>query len=227
MIDTTSFQALLLSFKLGLVTTLCLLIIATPIAFWLATSRWRYKFIVEALVALPLVLPPTVLGFYLLILLNPDSTFGHLLFQLTGETLLFSFPGLVVGSIFYSFPFVTQPLTNAFMSIDSNVIETAKILNTGPLDRFFHVVLPMSKLGFITATVLGFAHTLGEFGVVLMLGGNIPGKTRVVSIAIYDHVESLNYTQAHWLSGILMVISVVFLAIIFKLDRRSHTAVKL
>lgn len=226
MIDDNSIQALLLSFKLSLVTTLCLLVIGTPLALWLATSRWRLKFIVEAIIALPLVLPPTVLGFYLLIFLNPDSVVSRVLFRLTGETVLFSFTGLVIGSVIYSLPYVTQPLTNAFVSIDRNLIESAKVLNAKPFDRFIHVVLPMSKPGFITAVVLGFAHTLGEFGVVLMLGGNIPQKTQVVSIAIYDHVESLNYTQAHWLAGILLVISFLLLAIIFKINNRFSVLVK-
>ncbi|MDG6882300.1 Molybdenum transport system permease protein modB [Phocoenobacter uteri] len=227
MIDELSFQALLLSFKLSITTTVCLLIIGTPIAFWLATSRCRFKFIIEALIALPLVLPPTVLGFYLLILLNPNSFIGSTVFKLTGETILFSFSGLVIGSIVYSFPYVTQPLTNAFASIDKNIIETAKVLNTKPLDRFIHIVLPMAKRGFMTASVLGFAHTLGEFGVVLMLGGNIPNKTQVVSIAIYDHVESLNYLQAHWLAGILLVISFVLLLFIFKINHSFNSVVKL
>ncbi len=227
MIDAASLQALLLSFKLSLVTTLCLIVLGTPLAFWLATSRWRFKFVIEAIIALPLVLPPTVLGFYLLILLNPDTLISRFFYQLTGETVLFSFTGLVIGSIVYSLPYVTQPLTNAFMSIDSGVIETAKSLNAKPLDRFICVVLPMSQSGFITATVLGFAHTLGEFGVVLMLGGNIPNKTQVVSIAIYDHVEALDYVQAHWLAGILLAVSFILLMIIFRLNNRTNVWVKL
>ncbi len=227
MIDTASLQALLLSFKLSLVTTLCLIVLGTPLAFWLATSRWRFKFVIEAIIALPLVLPPTVLGFYLLILLNPDTLISRFFYQLTGETVLFSFTGLVIGSIVYSLPYVTQPLTNAFMSIDSGVIETAKSLNAKPLDRFIYVVLPMSQSGFITATVLGFAHTLGEFGVVLMLGGNIPNKTQVVSIAIYDHVEALDYVQAHWLAGILLAVSFMLLMVIFRLNNRTNVLVKL
>lgn len=227
MIDAQSIQALLLSFKLSFVTTVCLLIIGTPIAFWLATSRCRFKFIIETIIALPLVLPPTVLGFYLLVFFNPESVVSQFIYQITGETVLFSFTGLVIGSVIYSFPYVTQPLTNAFMSIDAGVIEQAKLLNTQPIDRFFRIVLPMAKSGFMTATVLGFAHTLGEFGVVLMLGGNIPNKTQVVSIAIYDHVEAMNYTQAHWLAGTLLIISFVLLAVIFKLNHRSNVLVKL
>lgn len=227
MIDESSLQALLLSFKLSFVTVLCLLLIGTPLAAWLAFSRWRYKFIIESFIALPLVLPPTVLGFYLLILLNPESFLGSMIYTITGETLLFSFSGLVIGSIVYSFPYVTQPLTNAFSGIDKKVIESAKVLNTKPLDLCINVIFPLTKSGFITAVVLGFAHTLGEFGVVLMLGGNIPNETQVVSIAIYDHVEALNYAQAHWLAAVLLVISFVLLMVIYRMNSRFSVLVKL
>ncbi len=215
MVDALSLTALWLSFKLSVVTTLILLLMGTPLAWWLARSTWRYKFVIEAITALPLVLPPTVLGFYLLMLLSPTATFGGYLHDILGHSVLFSFSGLVIGSVVYSFPFVVQPLTNAFTHIDDSLLEQATLLNAKPLDRFFTVVLPLAKPGIITATVLGFAHTLGEFGVVLMLGGNIPGKTQVVSIAIYDHVDALNYQQAHGLSAILLLVSFVLLLIVY------------
>lgn len=223
MVDSASLLALWLSFKLSFITTAILLVIGTPVAWWLANSKWRYKFIIESVVALPLVLPPTVLGFYLLILLSPNHPIGAGLTQLLGSSVLFSFSGLIIGSIIYSFPFVVQPLSNAFSSIDKELLDTAKLLNSSAMDRFFSIILPLAKPGFLTAAVLGFAHTLGEFGIVLMLGGNIPGKTQVVSIAIYDHVDALNYPQAHWLSGILLVLSFVLLVAIYA----SHHKVRL
>lgn len=226
MIDEQSLQALFLSFKLSFVTTFCLLIIGTPIAAWLAFSKCRYKFIIEAIIALPLVLPPTVLGFYLLLFLTPENPFGKMLYSITGETLLFSFSGLVIGSMVYSFPYVTQPLANSFAAIDTKFIESARILNTKPLDLCINVILPLTKSGFVSAIVLGFAHTLGEFGVVLMLGGNIPNQTQVVSIAIYDQVEALNYEQAHWLAATLLVISFILLMIIYKMNNRFNILVK-
>ncbi|MDT8282584.1 MAG: molybdate ABC transporter permease subunit [Gammaproteobacteria bacterium] len=200
---------LILTAKLAALTTLILVVIGTPVAWWLATTRIKAKPVIEAFVALPIVLPPTVLGFYLLLLLNPEGTFGAWWLELTGQTLTFSFSGLVVASVIYSFPFVVQPLQSAFESVGKDIMETAYTLGAKPLDAFFTVAVPLAKRGFLTGSVLGFAHTLGEFGVVLMVGGNIPGETRVVSIAIYDHVESLEYGQAHVLAGILLALAFV------------------
>ncbi len=212
--------ALLLSLKLAGITTLILLLLGTPLAWWLARTRWRYRFLVEAVVALPLVLPPTVLGFYLLVALGPQGPIGGLMQALGGRPLAFTFTGLVVGSVFYSLPFVVQPLQAAFAAIGQRPLEVAATLRASPLDRFFSVAVPLARPGFLTAAVLGFAHTLGEFGVVLMIGGNIPGSTQVISIAIYDHVESLEYTRAHWLSGGLLLLSFLLLLAVYALNRR-------
>jgi molybdate transport system permease protein len=202
------------------VTTAILLLVGTPVAWWLARSRWRFKFLVESVVALPLVLPPTVLGFYLLIALGPSGPIGSLMEALGGQPLAFTFTGLVIGSVFYSMPFVIQPLQDAFTAVGRRPMEVAATLRASPLDRFFSVAVPLARPGFLTATVLGFAHTLGEFGVVLMIGGNIPGSTKVISIAIYDHVESLEYVQAHWISGTLLVLSFVLLMAVYGFNRR-------
>jgi len=212
--------ALLITLKLAAVTTLILLLIGTPMAWWLARSQWRFKFLIETVIALPLVLPPTVLGFYLLVMLGPNGPIGGLSQALGGQPLAFTFTGLVIGSVFYSLPFVVQPLQNVFSAIGDNVMEQAATLRAGPLDRFFNVMLPMARPGFLTAAVLGFAHTIGEFGVVLMIGGNIPGETKVISIAIYDHVESLAYTQAHLLSAGLLLLSFLMLMAVYGLNRR-------
>ncbi len=217
-------QALWLSLKLAAVTTVILLALGTPLAWWLARSRWRYRFLVEALVALPLVLPPTVLGFYLLVALGPDGPIGGLVEALGGRPLAFTFTGLVVGSVFYSLPFVVQPLQNAFQAVGRRPLEVAATLGASPVDRFFSVALPLARPGLVTAAVLGFAHTLGEFGVVLMIGGNIPGSTQVISIAIYDHVEALEYGRAHWISGGLLLFSFVLLLAVYGLNRRFATA---
>jgi molybdate transport system permease protein len=198
------FGPLLLTIKLAALTTSILLAIGTPVAWWLANTKITAKPVIEAIVALPLVLPPTVLGFYLLIMLGPESWIGGWWVDVTGQTLTFSFSGLVIASVIYSFPFVVQPLQNAFESVGHEMMETAYTLGAKPLDAFFSVAAPLAKRGFITGGVLGFAHTLGEFGVVLMVGGNIPGETRVVSIAIYDHVEMLEYGQAQVMSGVLV-----------------------
>jgi len=216
--------ALWVTIKLASVSTLVLLIIGTPIAWWLSRSQWRFKFIIEAIIALPLILPPTVLGFYLLISLGPNGPIGGLVNLLGGAPLAFTFTGLVIGSVFYSMPFVVQPLQNAFTSIGSRPLEVAATLRASPLDRFFTIVVPMAKPGFITASVLGFAHTLGEFGVVLMIGGNIPGSTQVASIAIYDHVEALEYGQAHWLAGSLLLLSFLLLVVVYGANRRYRVA---
>jgi molybdate transport system permease protein len=213
-------MALWITVKLAAITTLILLLVGTPLAWWLARSQWRFKFLIETVIALPLVLPPTVLGFYLLIMLGPNGPIGGLAESMGGRPLAFTFSGLVIGSVFYSLPFVVQPLQNVFTAIGDNVMEQAATLRAGPLDRFFNVMLPIARPGFLTAAVLGFAHTIGEFGVVLMIGGNIPGETRVVSIAIYDHVESLEYTRAHLLSAGLLVLSFVMLMAVYGLNRR-------
>jgi len=193
-------QALWLTALLAGVTTVLLAPLATPLAWWLARSHSPIRSGVEALVAMPLVLPPTVLGFYLLVILSPESLLGGFWVSLTGESLTFSFSGLVLASLLYSLPFMVQPLQSAFRAVPESVLETAACLGLSPRDRFWSVVLPLSRRGFLTGAVLTFAHTVGEFGVVLMMGGNIPGETRVLSIAIYEHVETLNYPAAHTLA---------------------------
>ncbi len=200
-----------LTLKLAGVTTLVLLLIGTPLAWWLARTASWFKGPVAAVVALPLVLPPTVIGFYLLVALGPQGPLGQFTQMLGWGTLPFTFAGLVVGSVVYSLPFVVQPLQNTFEGISERTLEAAATLRASPLDCFFSVVLPLAKPGFLTATVLGFAHTVGEFGVVLMIGGNIPGATRVLSVAIYDHVEAMEYAQAHWLAGGLLLFSFLVL----------------
>jgi molybdate transport system permease protein len=220
MLNAADLTALAITLKLAAITTGILLLLGTPLAWWLARTRWRFKFILEALVALPLVLPPTVLGFYLLIALGPNGPIGGLMTSLGGQPLAFTFTGLVIGSVFYSMPFVVQPLQNAFTSIGHRPLEVAATLRASPLDRFFTVALPLARPGFLTAAVLGFAHTLGEFGVVLMVGGNIPGETQVISIAIYDHVEGMEYTHAHLLSGGLLLLSFIMLITVYALNRR-------
>ena len=212
--------ALGITFRLALISTLILLVLGTPLAWWLARSHGRFKFVIEALVALPLVLPPTVLGFYLLIMLGPDGPLGRAMQALGGESLAFTFTGLVIGSVVYSLPFVVQPLQNAFSAIGKRPLEVAATLRASPMDRFLTVALPLARPGFLTAAVLGFAHTVGEFGVVLMIGGNIAGETQVVSIAIYDHVESLQYAHAHWLSLGLLGLSFVLLMLVYAGNRR-------
>jgi len=220
MLNEADLTALAITLKLALVSTLILLMLGTPLAWWLARTRWRFKFIPEAIVALPLVLPPTVLGFYLLIVLGPHGPVGGLLETLGGRPLAFTFTGLVIGSIIYSMPFVVQPLQDAFSAIGRRPMEVAATLRASPLDRFFTVAVPLERPGFLTAAILGFAHTIGEFGVVLMIGGNIPGETRVASIAIYDHVEGLEYAHAHWLSGALLLISFLLLIFVYGVNRR-------
>jgi molybdate transport system permease protein len=211
---------LLLSVELAALTTVLLLVFATPLAWWLAHSKARLKPLVQAVVAMPLVLPPTVLGFYLLILLGPYSAIGSWWVTLTGETLTFSFTGLVIASFIYSLPFAVQPLQAAFAQAGTRELEAARTLGAGPVDAFVSVAVPLAAPGFLAAAVLSFAHTLGEFGVVLMVGGNIPGHTRVVSIAIYDHVEALNYRAAHELAAILLVFAFAVLFAMFTVNRR-------
>jgi molybdate transport system permease protein len=209
-----------LSLQLAGVTVVILLTLGTPIAWWLAHTRSRSRVVVEALVALPLVLPPTVLGFYLLILLGPHGWVGGPFQALTGSALSFSFAGLVFASTLYSLPFVVQPLHSAFESIGKIPMETAQSLGASRLDAFFSVITPLARRGYLTAMVLGFAHTLGEFGVVLMVGGNIPGKTKVISIEIYDRVEVLEYAQAHILSVGLLIFSFLVLVMVYSINRR-------
>lgn len=209
-----------LSVKLGAVTVCLLLIVGTPVAWWLAHTRVRWKAVIESVVALPLVLPPTVLGFYLLLLLGPKGWLGGPWLAVTGETLTFSFQGLVIASMVYGLPFVVQPIQSAFEVVGRNPLEAARTLGAGRLDAFLNVAVPLASPGFLTAIVLGFAHTLGEFGVVLMVGGNIPGETRVISIAIFDHVETLNYSYAHTLSAILLLFSFIVLVIVYSTNRR-------
>ena len=220
MLTQQDLMALWVTLQLAGITTVILLIIGTPLAWWLARSQFRFKVMVEAIVALPLVLPPTVLGFYLLITLGPQGPLGSLLQAMGGHSLAFTFTGLVIGSVFYSLPFVVQPLQAAFSTIGNRPLEVAATLRASPLDRFFTVAMPLARAGYLTAAVLGFAHTVGEFGVVLMIGGNIPGETQVLSIAIYDHVEALEYGQAHWLAGGLLLFSFLLLLAVYSVNRR-------
>jgi molybdate transport system permease protein len=214
-LDDNDFKAIWLSLKLASLVTVILLMIGTPLAWWLARTRCRFKGVIEALVALPLVLPPTVLGFYMLLLMGPNGVIGQLTQALGIGLLPFTFAGLVVTSTLYSMPFVIQPIQNAFAAMGPRPLEVAATLRASPWDAFFTVALPLARPGLITAAVLGFAHTIGEFGVVLMIGGNIPDKTRVISVQIYDHVEALEYTQAHGLSGLMLVVAFVVLLLLY------------
>ncbi len=215
MLSHADTQALLLTLRLAAVTTAILLVLATPAAWWLARTRSRWQAPVSALVALPLVLPPTVLGFYLLVAMGPHGPVGALTTRLGLGLLPFTFGGLVVASVVYSLPFVVQPLQNAFAAVGQGQLDAAATLRAAPLDTFLNVVLPLARPGYLTAGVLGFAHTVGEFGVVLMIGGNIPGATRVASVQIYDHVEALEYAQAHGLAACLVVFSFVILLLLY------------
>jgi molybdate transport system permease protein len=220
-LDSTDLAAIWLTLKLACVVTLLLLLIGTPLAWWLTRTRSPFKRVVGALVALPLVLPPTVIGFYLLLMMGPDGPIGRLTGALGLGTLAFTFTGLVIASVFYSLPFVVQPLQNAFEAIGPRPLEVAATLRAGPWDTFWSVVMPLARPGFVTGTILGFAHTVGEFGVVLMIGGNIPDRTRVVSTQIYDHVEAMEYAQAHWLAGGMLVFSFVVLLLLYTLYPQS------
>ncbi|WP_353304516.1 molybdate ABC transporter permease subunit [Sessilibacter corallicola] len=220
-LDTTP---IVLSLKLAVITTVLLLIITTPLAWWLTGSSRRTKSIATAVATLPLVLPPSVLGFYLLLLLGTDGPLGQLSQLLGFTSLAFTFQGLVIASIIYSFPFALQPIQNAFESMGRKPIEAAATLGASPWDRFFTVALPIARPGILTAAVLSFAHTIGEFGVILMIGGNIPGETKVLSIAIYDHVESIEYDQAHALSLLMIVFSFVVLFLLYFLNSKSPLA---
>jgi len=220
--SSADFAAIWLTLKLASLTTAILLVVGTPIALWLAHTPSKWRGPVGAVVALPLVLPPTVIGFYLLLAMGPHGFLGQFTQSLGLGTLTFSFSGLVIGSVIYSMPFVVQPLQNAFTAIGKRPLEVAATLRANPLDTFFCVMLPLARPGFVTAAILGFAHTVGEFGVVLMIGGNIPEKTRVVSVQIYDHVEALEYAQAHWLAGAMLVFSFLVLLALYS-SRRSPT----
>jgi molybdate transport system permease protein len=220
MLTAADQSALWLTLQLAITTTLVLLALGTPVAWWLAHSRWRWRFVIETLIALPLVLPPTVLGFYLLLALGPQGWLGQLLSAVGSRPLAFTFQGLLLGSVIYSLPFVVQPLQDTFQSIGRRPLEVAASLRMSPWQSFRKVIVPMARAGFITAASLGFAHTIGEFGVVLMLGGNIPGETRVLSIAIYDHVESLEYSNAHWLAGGLLLLSFCLLLVVYSARSR-------
>ncbi|AQH03627.1 molybdate ABC transporter permease subunit [Caballeronia cordobensis] len=222
-LDSADLQAITLTLELASLTTALLLVVGTPIAWWLTHTRSKMKGIVGAVVALPLVLPPTVIGFYLLVLMGPNGHVGKLTQALGIGLLPFTFAGLVVGSVIYSLPFVVQPLQNAFEAIGRRPLEAAATLRAGPWDTFFTIALPLARPGIVTATILGFAHTVGEFGVVLMIGGNIPGRTRVVSVQIFDHVEALEYAQAHWLAGGMVLFSFIVLLLLYS-SRRSVTA---
>lgn len=221
-LDASDLGAIWLTLKLASLTTLILLIVGTPIAWWLARTRSWLRGPIGAIVALPLVLPPTVIGFYLLIALGPHGWLGQAIAALGLDSVVFSFSGLVIGSVIYSMPFVVQPLQNAFAAIGKRPMEVAATLRAGPWDSFVYVALPLARPGFITASILGFAHTVGEFGVVLMIGGNIPDKTRVVSVQIFDHVEAMAYTQAHWLAGAMLVFSFLVLLLLYA-GKRGNT----
>ena len=219
MLNELDISAIIVTIKLALLSTAILILIGTPLAWWLSQTKFKFKVVFEAIIALPLILPPTVLGFYLLVTLGSNGPIGKLLESLGGSSIAFTFSGLVVGSVIYSLTFVVQPLQNSFSSIGRQSMEVAATLGASKLDRFFTVAVPLARSGFITAAVLGFAHTVGEFGVVLMIGGNIPGETGVLSIAIYDHVEAMEYGQAHLLAGGLLITSFLMLIFVYIFNR--------
>ena len=220
--DLATWRAIQLTLELASLTTLILLVLATPLAWWLARTHSAWRAPVAAIVALPLVLPPTVLGFYLLVALGPNGPLGQFTLFMGWGTLPFTFAGLLLGSVIYSLPFAVQPIQHAFEAIGRRPLEVAATLRAGPVDAFFSVALPLARPGFLTAAILSFAHTIGEFGVVLMIGGNIPQQTRVVSTQIYGHVEALEYAQAHWLSAGMVAFSFVVLLSLSLLSRRSN-----
>ncbi|HJL61022.1 MAG TPA: molybdate ABC transporter permease subunit [Pseudomonadales bacterium] len=215
--DLTS---LLITAQLASITTIILALIGTPLAWWLARTSNPIRVLVEPIVALPIVLPPTVLGFYFLMAFSPDNFLGNLWILLTGSPLAFTFSALVIGSVFYSLPFYVQPLQVAFENVEQGLLDAAATLGASNLDSFFSVIVPLSRRGFVVAACLAFAHTVGEFGIVLMIGGNIPGETRVLSIALFDHVESLQYQNAHILAGGLMIFSFLLLSVVYSLNRK-------
>ena len=224
MINGSDLSAIWLTLKLASLVTVLLLLIGTPIAWWLARTGSRWKGPLSAVVALPLVLPPTVLGFYLLVAMGPHGVIGRLTAWLGLGLLPFTFWGLCVGSVLYSLPFVVQPIQNAFQASGERPLEVAATLGAGPFDRFFSVAIPLARPGFVTASILGFAHTIGEFGVVLMLGGNIPDETRTVSVQIYDHVEAMRYSRAHGLAAVMLVFSFLVLLLLYTRGREPHDA---
>jgi molybdate transport system permease protein len=224
MITPTDLDTLLLTFKVASIATILMLLFGTPLAWWLARTHSAWKGIINAVVAMPLVLPPTVLGFYLLVLMGPAGPVGQITNWIGLGTLPFTFPGVVIASVLYSMPFVVQPLQAAFTTIGEQPLEAAATLRASPLDTFFSVTIPLAKPGFLTATILGFAHTVGEFGVVLMVGGNIPDKTRVVSVQIYNHVEAMEYGEAHWLAGGLLVFSFIVLLLLYTVLKTQPVA---
>jgi len=224
MLTPSDLGALILTFKVASIATSLMLMFGTPLAWWLARTHSPWKGIINAVVALPLVLPPTVLGFYLLVVMAPTGAIGRFTVWLGLGTLPFTFPGLVIASVLYSLPFVVQPLQASFTSIGEQPLEAAATLRAGPLDTFFSVIVPLAKPGFLTASILGFTHTVGEFGVVLMVGGNIPDKTRVVSVQIYNHVEALEYTEAHWLAGCLLLFSFSVLMVLYTVLKTQPVA---
>ena len=219
MLNDLDISAIIVTIKLASLSTAILILIGTPLAWWLSQTRIKFKVIIEAFIALPLILPPTVLGFYLLLTLGPNGPIGGFLESLGGSSIAFTFSGLVVGSVIYSLPFVVQPLQNSFSSVGRQSMEVAATLGASKIDSFFTVAVPLARSGFITAAVLGFAHTIGEFGIVLMIGGNIPGETGVLSIAIYDHVETMEYGKAHWLSAGLLIMSFLMLIFVYVFNR--------
>ena len=223
---SSDLSAFWLTIKLAFITVCILLVFALPFSFWLSRYQGRLKPFIEATITLPLVLPPTVLGFYLLLAFSKESFFGRFWFDLTGQTLAFSFEGLVFASLIYSLPFVVQPLVAGFQQVSLSFEQTAASLGVPAKQRFFLLILPMIKPALITATTLGFAHTLGEFGLVLMIGGNIPEQTQVLSIALFNHVETLNYPQAHRLAGILLLFSFTSLLLLYKYNRTSNAVVR-
>jgi len=221
MLTPEDWQALTLSYKLAGISSVLLLIVVTPLAWWLANTKTLWKTPLEALFAMPLVLPPTVLGFYLLLAFTPGGALGASWFTVTGRSLAFSFEGLVISAMIYSLPFVLQPLQAAFEKVDPHIIEAAKVMGAKPREILFYQVIPLCSRGFLAAFILGFAHTLGEFGVILMIGGNIAGETRVASVAIFEHVEAVEFAQAHWLSAALVVSSFLLLLLLFMINRFS------
>ncbi|MER2552318.1 MAG: molybdate ABC transporter permease subunit [Thauera sp.] len=226
MLDHHAWQAVWLTLELATLTTVLLLLVATPLAWWLSQTRSRWRAPISAVVTLPLVLPPTVLGFYLLVLMGPQGPLGQLTLALGWGTLSFTFTGLLIGSIIFSLPFAVQPIQHAFESIGARPLEAAATLRASPLDAFFSVALPLARPGLLAAAILSFAHTVGEFGVVLMIGGNIPGNTRVVSTQIYGHVEAMEYAQAHWLAGGMVVFSFVVLLCLSLLKRNGASVMR-
>lgn len=221
-----NWQAILLTVKLAVLVSAALLVIGLPIAYWVTFSRWRWKFLVEAVVAMPLVLPPTVLGFYVLVAIGLNSPVGRLYHDWTGRTLAFSFEGLLIGSVLYSLPFAVQPFAAGFAAVDRRLIEASWTLGVSRLKTFFRVIVPLSLASVVTGVVLSFAHTMGEFGVVLMVGGDIPGLTRTVSIDIYDQVQALNYQSANRTALALLVFSFVVLSVVYGLNRKGVSVLK-